>query len=85
MAPPVYTQTAGYVDRGGLMAYASDYVAFHRRAATFVDKLLKGTSVSELPVELTMTFQFVVNLNAAAKLGLTIPQQVLLHATQVID
>ena len=53
--PAVYTQTAGYVDQGGLMAYASDYNAFHRRAATFVDKLLRGAQAAELPVEQTMT------------------------------
>lgn len=82
--PAVYTQTAGYVDQGGLMAYASDYNAFHRRAATFVDKLLKGAHAAELPVEQTMTFDFVINLKAADELGIAIPRHVLVQATHVL-
>jgi putative ABC transport system substrate-binding protein len=82
--PTVYTQTAGYVDQGGLMAYASDYNAFHRRAASLVDKLLRGVSAADLPVEQTTTFDFVINLRTAEALRLSIPQHVLVQATQVI-
>jgi putative ABC transport system substrate-binding protein len=82
--PAVYSQTAGYVDQGGLMAYTSDYNAFHRRAAAFVDKLLHGTRAADLPVEQTTTFDFVINLKAAADLGLVLPESVLLQASQTI-
>jgi putative tryptophan/tyrosine transport system substrate-binding protein len=82
--PAIYTQGAGYMDHGGLMAYAPDYVAFHRRAATFVDKLLRGANPAELPVEQAMTFDFAINLNTARALGLTIPEHVLLQASELM-
>jgi putative ABC transport system substrate-binding protein len=83
--PAIYTQTAGYVDQGGLMAYASNYNAFHRRAASFVDKLLRGAHAAALPIEQTTTFDFVINLHTAQALGLDIPAYVLVQATQVIQ
>ncbi|HEV7664529.1 MAG TPA: ABC transporter substrate-binding protein [Chloroflexota bacterium] len=82
--PAIYTQTAGYVDQGGLMAYAADYSAFHRRAATFVDKLLRGANPAELPVEQAMTIDFAINLKSAQALGLTIPEHVLLQASALL-
>ena len=82
--PAIYTQTAGYVDQGGLMAYAPDYTAFHRRAATFVDKLLRGANPAELPVEQAITFEFAINLKTAHTLGLTIPEHVLLQASELL-
>src|SRR6266545_2975751 len=72
--PTIYKQTDGYVDQGGLMAYTSDYKAFHRRAATFVDKLLHGANAADLPVEQTTTFDFVINLKTAEAMNLTIPR-----------
>ena len=83
--PAIYTQTAGYMDQGGLMAYAPDYVAFHRRAATFVDKLLRGANPAELPVEQAMTFDFAINLKTAQALGLTIPEHVKLQASELME
>lgn len=83
--PAMYTQTQGYVDQGGLMAYASDYIAFHHRAATYVDKLLRGVNPAELPVEQTTLFEFSLNVKAAEAIALKIPKHVLLQATRVIQ
>ncbi len=83
--PTIYKQTDGYVDQGGLMAYTSDYKAFHRRAATFVDKLLHGANAADLPVEQTTTFDFVINLKTAEAMNLTIPRNVLVQATQLLQ
>jgi putative ABC transport system substrate-binding protein len=82
--PTMYSQVGGYVDMGGLMAYSPDFVASQRRAAAYVDKILKGARPSELPIEQAMTFEFAINLKTAHTLGLNIPQSVLLQATQVI-
>jgi putative ABC transport system substrate-binding protein len=81
--PTIYSQVGGYTD-DGLLGYSPDFVASQRRAATYVDKLLRGARAEELPVEQAMTFEFAINLNTAAALGLTIPQSVLLQATRVI-
>jgi putative ABC transport system substrate-binding protein len=83
--PAVYTQTAGYTDQGGLLAYAPDYNAFHQRAATFVSKVLHGTRAADLPIELAMTFELVINLSTAHSLGLSIPESVLLQAATFIE
>jgi putative tryptophan/tyrosine transport system substrate-binding protein len=74
-----------FVAAGGLMAYGPNHVAMHRRAAYFVDRILRGTNPANLPVEQPREFDFAINLNTAQALGLTIPEQVLRQATEVIQ
>jgi putative ABC transport system substrate-binding protein len=74
-----------YVESGGLMSYAADSVDIWRRAAVFVDKILKGVKAADLPVEQPTKFELVINLKAARSIGLTIPQQVLLRAGEVLQ
>ncbi|HEY7062574.1 MAG TPA: ABC transporter substrate-binding protein [Chloroflexota bacterium] len=74
-----------FVDAGGLMAYGPREADLFRRAADYVDRILKGAQPEDLPVEQPMTFDFVINLKTAQALGLTIPQHVLLQATEVIQ
>jgi len=73
-----------YVDEGGLMSYGSGYDEEYRKAAYYVDKILKGAKPADLPVQQATKFQFVINLKAAKQIGLTIPNRVLERANQVI-
>jgi putative ABC transport system substrate-binding protein len=81
--PAIYSNNE-YVETGGLMSYAPDIVAMFRRAAIYVDKILKGAKPADLPVEQPTKFEFVINLNAAKKIGLTVPANVLARADRVI-
>jgi len=81
--PAIYHR-ADFVEAGGLMTYGVSIPDLDRRAATFVDKILKGRKPADLPVEQPMKFEFIVNLKAAKQIGLTIPPNVLVRADRVI-
>ena len=81
--PSMYERSQ-YVEDGGLMSYSSNVSDSYRRAAIYVDKILKGTKPADLPVEQPMKFEFIINLKAAKQIGLTIPPNVLVRADRVI-
>ena len=81
--PGIYP-TGQFVEEGGLMAYSMSIAAMYRRAATYVDKILKGAKPADLPVERPIKFEFIVNLKAAKQIGLTIPPNVLVRADKVM-
>jgi putative ABC transport system substrate-binding protein len=81
--PAIYGRKE-YVDEGGLMSYGPDNDDQYRKAAHYVDKILKGTKPADLPVQQATKFEFVINLKAAKQIGLTIPARVLERANQVI-
>jgi putative ABC transport system substrate-binding protein len=81
--PAIYFER-GFVDDGGLMSYGTDYEDLYRRAAVYVDKILKGARPADLPVQQATKFEFVINLKAAKQIGLTIPVRVLERANQVV-
>ena len=73
-----------YVDGGGLMSYGADFDDLFRQSAHYVDKILKGAKPGDLPVQQATRFEFVINLNAAKQIGLTIPPNVLARADKVL-
>ena len=81
--PAMYNRDE-FVEAGGLVSYAPSFIDLTRRAATYVDKILKGTKPSDIPVEQPMKFEFIINLKAAKQIGLTIPPNVLVRADGVI-
>jgi putative tryptophan/tyrosine transport system substrate-binding protein len=81
--PAIYPEK-GYVDEGGLMSYGADFDDLYRRAAFYVDKILKGAKPADLPVQQATKFEFVINLKAAKQIGLTLSPEFLSRANQVI-
>ena len=81
--PAIYT-TSVWADLGGLIAYGTDFAAYFRRAATFVDRILKGSKPADLPIEQPTNFELVVNLKTAKAIGVSIPPAILVRADRVI-
>jgi putative ABC transport system substrate-binding protein len=81
--PAIY-YTSEFVEAGGLMSYAPNYADLWRRAADFVDKILKGTKPADIPVEQPTKFEFLVNLKTAKQIGVTIPSSVLARSDRVL-
>jgi putative ABC transport system substrate-binding protein len=81
--PAIYFQKE-FVDAGGLMSYGADFDDLYRRAAVYTDKILKGAKPADLPVQQATKFEFIINLNAAKQIGLTVPPEVLARVNKVI-
>ena len=82
--PAVYGESEP-VREGGLLSYGPDQIDTFRRAASYVDRILRGAKPAELPVQLPVKYEMVVNLKTARALGLTVPQSILLRADEVIE
>jgi putative tryptophan/tyrosine transport system substrate-binding protein len=82
--PALYI-ASDFVRDGGLLSYAPDLVDNFRRAATFVDRILRGEKPADLPVQFPAKYEMAVNLKTAKALGLTVPQSMLLRADEVIE
>jgi putative ABC transport system substrate-binding protein len=82
---PLIYGTTEHAEAGGLMAYSANFLDQQRRAATYVDKILKGAKPADLPVERPIKFELVLNLKTAEALGITIPPMLLFQADEVIQ
>ena len=82
--PAVYANS-DFASEGGLLSYGVDQVDLHRRAATYVDRILRGEKPGDLPVQFPTKFEMILNLKTATALGLAVPPSILLRATEVIE
>ena len=82
---PAVFATSEYVDEGGLLSYGMNFADGFRRAAIFVDKILKGAKPGDIPIEQPTTLELAVNLKTAKALGLKLPPSILLRADRVIE
>ena len=81
---PTISEGKDWAEAGALLTYAPDYHNMWRRGATYVDKILKGATPGDLPIEQPTKFELVINLKTAKALGITIPESILLRADEVI-
>jgi putative ABC transport system substrate-binding protein len=83
--PAVYNLLSEFARDGGLLAYGADRIDISRRAASYVDRILRGAEPGDLPVQFPTKYEMVVNLKTAKALGLTVPQSILLRADEIIE